>query len=112
MSLTPDEIRALRAEYADLDARRADITERCDAIKAQLRADLPPGKYDGVTISQPRHFDEKLAEQVIPEALLAAVQRFIPGRTVIDQALCKEHLSPGLYRKCTSAGARATVKFT
>lgn len=85
--------------FLELDERRKDIEAEQATIKARIRA-LGVGHYDapcgvGVTVSPNRRFDPKVAEEVIPDQLLALCRV-----TVVDSKAAKRALPPAIYEQC------------
>lgn len=105
MSLSPTELADLRAEYLDLFARAAALLERCDEIKAKIRANLPEGSYTPanggtVIVSANRRFDEETARKVLPPNLIELVEVAIPATRKIDATRARNVLAPTLYDAC------------
>lgn len=103
MSLTPEQIDDLRAEFLDLTARASALTERCNEIKATLRANLTVGSHadGGVRINHPHKFSPDKAREILPPELLALVEVEVPAHTEVDPKQAKNLLAPALYKACT-----------
>lgn len=113
MPLTRNELDALRAEYLDLFSRAATLIERCDEIKATVRANLPEGSYadGGVRVTPNRRFSADKAREVLPAELLALVEVEVPAHTEVDKTRARNMLAPTLYKACLAevGDARVTI---
>lgn len=90
---TADTVRRLAAVTAHI----AELTGEADRLKKKLREHLAPGTYavdgvDALRISPQRRFDPALAEQTLPEQLLA-----LCTVTKVDSATAKRKLPPDVY---------------
>ncbi|MDO5091808.1 MAG: hypothetical protein Q4D79_00040 [Propionibacteriaceae bacterium] len=104
--MTPEQLQQLIAEHVRLTGEIAALTSRLDEVTEQLRT-LPEGKYPTsvgvVTVSAPaKRFDPKLANEILPPALLDAC-----AEKVVTASKAKQVLPPALYAQCTAAAASA-----
>lgn len=83
------------ASLADLNAQIADLTERAEVLKAELR-NLPPADYDidgrpALRIAPTRRFDPAKGLELVPEPLRANCYS-----EVVDAAKVRSYLAPAL----------------
>jgi hypothetical protein len=100
----------LVARLAHIQARRDELAEEENQIKAKLRENLTEGIYmiNGravLGISTGRRFDPDLAASILPPELISLCQV-----TVIDSRRAKEILPPLVYAKCQKLSTTPTVR--
>lgn len=106
---TTTDLAKLRAEYLELEARRTDIVDRQEAIKA-LVAELGAGRHqagDGlISVTQQHRFDKARAEQVLPADMLALITV-----STIDPAQARKVLPPAVYEACSVTLDKPRISF-
>lgn len=83
------------SELAELQAKIADLTEKAETLKAELRS-LPPGDHEidgraAVRIVPNRRFDPTKGVELVPESLRGECYS-----TVVDAAKVKKFLAPAV----------------